>query len=97
MAMSLDAADEIIESAKKNHVKVSVCHQNRFNVAVQEVHKAIEEGRFGKLSHGSIHVRWNRNIDYYKQATWRGTWAQDGGALMNQCIHGIDLLRWLFG
>jgi len=40
-------------------------------------------------------VRWNRNKDYYTQAPWRGTWAQDGGALMNQCIHGIDLLRWM--
>ena len=46
---------------------------------------------------GSIHVRWNRNQGYYDQAPWRGTWAQDGGALMNQCIHGIDLLRWTFG
>ena len=53
--------------------------------------------RFGKLSHGSIHVRWNRNKEYYDQAPWRGTWAQDGGALMNQCIHGIDLLRWMLG
>lgn len=59
--------------------------------------KALEAGRFGKLSHGSIHVRWNRNRDYYDQAKWRGTWAQDGGALMNQCIHGIDLLRWMMG
>ena len=59
--------------------------------------KAVESGRFGKLSHGSIHVRWNRNKDYYTQASWRGTWAQDGGALMNQCIHGIDLLRWMMG
>ena len=45
--------------------KVSACHQNRFNVAVQEMRKALEAGRFGKLSHGSIHVRWNRNQDYY--------------------------------
>ena len=78
-------------------VKVSACHQNRFNIAVQEMRKALESGRFGKLSHGSIHVRWNRNKDYYTQAPWRGTWAQDGGALMNQCIHGIDLLRWMMG
>ena len=59
--------------------------------------KRLEAGRFGKLSHGSIHVRWNRNENYYTQAPWRGTWAQDGGALMNQCIHGIDLLRWMLG
>lgn len=97
MAMSLEDADKIIALSNEKHVKVSACHQNRFNVAVQQMRKALENGRFGKLSHGSIHVRWNRNEDYYTQAPWRGTWAQDGGALMNQCIHGIDLLRWTFG
>ena len=97
MAMSIADANEIIRRSEEKGVKVSACHQNRFNVAVQQMRKALEAGRFGKLSHGSIHVRWNRNRDYYDQAKWRGTWAQDGGALMNQCIHGIDLLRWMMG
>lgn len=97
IAMSIKDADAIVELAAKKNVKVSACHQNRFNIAVQEVKKAVDEGRFGKMSHGSIHVRWNRNKGYYEQAPWRGLWASDGGALMNQCIHGIDLLRWLMG
>lgn len=97
MAMSIEDADKIIRLSEEKGVKVSACHQNRFNVAVQQLRKAVEAGRFGKLSHGSIHVRWNRNESYYTQAPWRGTWAQDGGALMNQCIHGIDLLRWMMG
>lgn len=97
MAMSLADADRIIALSEEKGVKVCACHQNRFNIAVQEMRKALEAGRFGKLSHGSVHVRWNRNQDYYMQAPWRGTWKQDGGALMNQCIHGIDLLRWTFG
>lgn len=97
MAMSIEDAEEIIRKSKEKKVKVSACHQNRFNIAVQEMRKALEQGRFGKLSHGSIHVRWNRNQEYYTQAPWRGTWEQDGGALMNQCIHGIDLLRWMMG
>ena len=97
MAMNMDDADRIIDLSKKKNVKVAACHQNRFNVAVQELRKAIEDNRFGRLSHGSIHVRWNRNKDYYDQAPWRGTWKDDGGCLMNQCIHGIDLLRWMFG
>ena len=97
MAMSMEDADEIIRRSQEKGVKVSACHQNRFNMAVQETRKALEAGRFGKLSHGSIHVRWNRDRDYYAQAPWRGTWAQDGGCLMNQCIHGIDLLRWMMG
>ena len=97
MAMNMADADEIIRRSKEKNVKVCACHQNRFNVAVQKTRKALESGRFGRLSHGSIHVRWNRNHNYYDQAKWRGTWAQDGGCLMNQCIHGIDLLRWMFG
>lgn len=97
MAMSMADADKIIRRSEEKHVKVSACHQNRFNIAVQETRRALEAGRFGTLSHGSIHVRWNRNRDYYTQAPWRGTWAQDGGCLMNQCIHGIDLLRWMMG
>ncbi len=97
MAMNMADADEIIRRSKEKNVKVCACHQNRFNVAVQKTRKALESGRFGRLSHGSIHVRWNRNQGYYDQAKWRGTWAQDGGCLMNQCIHGIDLLRWMFG
>lgn len=97
IAMSIQDADEIIRRSKEKHVKVSACHQNRFNIAVQEMRNALEAGRFGKISHGSVHVRWNRNKDYYTQAPWRGKWASDGGALMNQCIHGIDLLRWMLG
>lgn len=97
MAMSIEDANKIIDLAEEKNVKVSACHQNRFNVAIQKLRKAVESGRFGKLSHGSIHVRWNRNAGYYEQAPWRGTWEQDGGALMNQCIHGIDLLRWMMG
>ncbi len=97
MAMSIADADEIIKRSEEKGVIVSACHQNRFNIAVQEVRKALEAGRFGKMSHGSIHVRWNRNKGYYDQAPWRGTWAEDGGCLMNQCIHGIDLLRWMMG
>lgn len=97
MAMNMTDAEEIIRRAEEKGVKVSACHQNRFNIAVQKTKKALDEGRFGKLSHGSIHVRWNRDESYYKQASWRGTWADDGGCLMNQCIHGIDLLRWLMG
>ena len=97
MAMSMADADEIIRRSAEKNVKVSACHQNRFNVAVQKTRAALEAGRFGRLSHGSIHVRWNRNEGYYTQAPWRGTWAQDGGCLMNQCIHGIDLLRWMMG
>lgn len=97
MAMSMADADEIVRRSQEKGVKVSVCHQNRFNVAIQQMRRALEAGRFGRISHGSINVRWNRGKEYYDQATWRGKWASDGGCLFNQCIHGIDLLRWMMG
>ena len=97
MAMSIAEADAIIAAAEKSGVIAGVCHQNRFNIAVQELKYAIDKGRFGQLTHGSIQVRWCREKDYYDSDDWRGKYATDGGALMNQCIHGIDLLRWCFG
>lgn len=97
IALSLEDVDAIIEKAQVHGVKVSACHQNRFNKAVQKIREAIEGGRFGRIFHGTAHVRWSRGVDYYQQAAWRGTWEQDGGALMNQCIHTIDLLRWMMG
>lgn len=97
IALSIDDADEIIRLQEQTGVKVCVSHQNRFNRAVQDLRREIETGSLGKISHGSINVRWNRNKQYYNQASWRGTWEQDGGCLMNQCIHGIDLLVWMLG
>ena len=97
IALSLKDADEIIALAEEHNVKVCTCHQNRFNKSIQKIRKALEEEKFGRLYYGAASIRWNRGQEYYEQAKWRGTWAQDGGALMNQCIHNIDLLRWMMG
>ena len=97
MAMSMADADRIIAKSEEKGLKVCVCHQNRFNTAVRKLRRAVEDERFGTLSHGAINIRWSRDKDYYDQAPWRGKWSQDGGCLMNQCIHGIDLLRWMMG
>lgn len=71
MAMSMADADEIVRRSEEKGVMVSVCHQNRFNVAVQQMRQALEAGRFGRISHGSINVRWNRGKEYYDQAADR--------------------------
>lgn len=97
IALSLKDADAIIDKAREKGVTVCACHQNRFNKSIQKIREAMEQQRFGRLLHGAAHIRWNRGKSYYDQALWRGTWAQDGGALMNQCIHNIDLLRWMMG
>jgi predicted dehydrogenase len=97
IALSMKEADAIVDAAERKGVKVAMCHQNRFNPSVQALKKAMEAGRFGKVSHGAVAIRWNRGESYYQQALWRGTWAEDGGTLMNQCIHGIDILTWVMG
>ena len=97
IALSLSDADAIIEAGRRERVVVCACHQNRFNKSIVKIREAIEQGRFGRLLHGAAHVRWNRGKQYYDRDGWRGTWEQDGGVLMNQCINNIDLLRWMMG
>ena len=97
IALSIEDADRIIEEARKYNVKVCACHQNRFNKSVVKIREAMDQRRFGRLFYGTAHIRWNRGHEYYDRASWRGTWEQDGGSLMNQCIHNIDLLRWMMG
>ena len=95
MALSLEDADTMINVAKKNNKKICVSHQNRFNPPIQKLRRAIEEGRFGKIINGTARILWTRDDNYYSQAPWRGTKDLDGGTLMNQCIHNIDLLQWM--
>ena len=95
MAMSLQDADKMIASAKENKVKLSVCYQNRFNPTIQKLRQAVDEGQFGRIFAGTARILWSRNREYYDKANWRGTWKLDGGCLINQCTHNIDLLQWM--
>lgn len=97
MALRLDDADSMIEACDQYGVRLFVVKQNRFNVPVVELRKAMEAKRFGKLVLGTVRVRWCRTQDYYDQDSWRGTWAYDGGVLTNQASHHIDLLEWMMG
>ncbi len=95
MALSTKDAETMIACSKENGVKLCVAHQNRFNKAIVKLRKEIEANNFGKLVNGTARILWNRNMGYYEQAPWRGTYELDGGTLMNQCIHNIDLLQWM--
>jgi len=97
MALSTQDADKMIECSRENKVKLCICHQNRFNETIQKLRAAVEGNKFGKLVNGTARILWNRDMGYYDQAPWRGTWTMDGGTLMNQCIHNIDLLQWMMG
>jgi len=97
IAMNLRDALAVQEAAKRRGLTVCNNLQNRFNPAVQALRKAVEAERFGHLYSASMQLRWHRGEDYYRSAAWRGTRALDGGCMMNQGIHGIDLLNWMLG
>ncbi len=97
MTMSVSEAREIFELSQKTGIKIAMGHIYRYLPIVGLLRDDIAEGKFGKVTHGTIYVRWGHGEDYYNSAAWRGTWKSDGGALMNQSIHAIDLLVWLMG
>jgi predicted dehydrogenase len=79
-------------------VKLSAIFPSRFHQSSQEMKRAAEQGRFGRLALGEAYVKWYRTQAYYDSGAWRGTWELDGGgALMNQAIHSVDILTWLMG
>lgn len=97
--MALDTRDarRMKAVAEARNLRLGLCHQNRFNPPVQLLRRRLEAGEMGRLLYGTINVRWSRDDSYYRADDWRGTYAQDGGCLMNQSIHGIDLLLWMLG
>ena len=95
IAMSIQGAQKLVDKAKEKKLKLATCHQNRFNYPIQLLKKAIKENRLGRIFNGMARILWTRDDNYYLQAPWRGTWALDGGTLMNQCIHNIDLINWM--
>lgn len=97
VTLKLEDADELERIALANNCKVYVVKQNRYNPPIVLARRAFENGDLGSLNIGTIRVRWCRKQDYYDQASWRGTWAMDGGVIANQASHHVDLLRWFFG
>jgi predicted dehydrogenase len=91
-------ADELIEACKAAGVKLGVFFQDRLRPAMVELKRLVDDGALGKLVMIAGRVRWYRPPEYYSSSKWRGTWALDGGgALMNQAIHTVDLVQWLYG
>jgi predicted dehydrogenase len=97
IALTVPDAEKMIRACDQAGVRLFVVKQNRTNPPIAALKKAIDSGRFGKLVMATIRVRWCRTQDYYDQDAWRGTWAMDGGVLMNQASHHVDLLTWLMG
>ena len=88
---------DMVRECDRAGVRLFVVKQNRRNATLQMVRHAIEKGRFGRIHMVTINVFWSRPQSYYDSAKWRGTWEFDGGALMNQASHYVDLVDWLIG
>ncbi|MBI2940960.1 MAG: Gfo/Idh/MocA family oxidoreductase [Chloroflexi bacterium] len=95
--VSLARIDRLIETCRRHRVKLGAIHQFRSYTVYRRLKAAIDRGELGHLLLGNAFVKWYRAESYYQSADWRGTWALDGGALMNQSIHWIDVLQWLLG
>jgi len=87
----------MVEACDAAGVRLFVVKQNRRNATLQLLKHAVEQKRFGRIYMVNINVFWSRPQDYYNSAKWRGTWEFDGGALMNQASHYVDLVDWLIG
>ena len=91
-------ADQLLDAAAKAGVRVAPIFQNRFSAGARTVKAAIDAGRLGRLATAGCYVKWFRTEEYYTGSPWKGTLELDGGgAVMNQAIHGVDLLQWFAG
>jgi UDP-N-acetyl-2-amino-2-deoxyglucuronate dehydrogenase len=88
---------QMVRACDEAGVHLFVVKQNRRNATLQLLKRAVEKGRFGRIHMVTINVFWSRPQSYYDSAKWRGTWEFDGGALMNQASHYVDLADWLIG
>lgn len=98
LAISVEDARAVVQVQKETGVKICVISQLRFSPGVQALRKAVQEKQLGKMIMGSLSMRYYRSEEYYQNGGWRGHWATDGGgALMNQGIHGLDILCYICG
>ena len=98
IVITKEQIDKVISAVDENQIKMEVISQLRFTYSIKTLKEAIDAGKLGKIYLADYRMKWYRSPEYYAQAGWRGTWAMDGGgALMNQGIHGIDLIQYVMG
>lgn len=98
MEITTARVDELLAAAAQAGVKVAPIFQQRFSPGAQALKAAAAAGRFGRITSAGCYVKWYRDESYYADSAWKGTQRYDGGgAVMNQGIHGVDLLQWLVG
>src|SRR5918999_638034 len=90
--------DMVIAAAERHGVRVGVFFQDRLKPDFVRAKRMVDQRKLGQPVMASGRVKWHRAAGYYADSTWRGTHAlEGGGAVMNQGIHTVDVLQWLFG
>jgi UDP-N-acetyl-2-amino-2-deoxyglucuronate dehydrogenase len=97
MATRWQDGKAMVQACDNAGVQLFVVKQNRFNPTLKLLKQTLDEERFGRIYMVAVNVFWTRPQSYYDSAAWRGTWEFDGGALMNQASHYVDLLDYLIG
>lgn len=97
LGINLKEVDQLLDIFKKENKKLFAVLQVRFNPPVQFLKKIISENKLGRINNASLVIRWTRPQEYFNNDEWRGTKKMDGGTLLNQGIHYIDILQWLLG
>jgi predicted dehydrogenase len=96
--ITTERADALIRACDAAGVKLGVFFQDRLRPAIVDIKRMVDSGGIGRPVMIAGRVRWYRPPEYYSASRWRGTWTLDGGgAVMNQAIHTVDLVQWLFG
>lgn len=95
LTLDLEQADRLISTAREKELLIAVGMKYRYFPGVSQIQSLIQSGLLGSVLYGTTTVRWGHDQSYYDQADWFGTWEAEGGALMNQSIHGLDLMAWL--
>lgn len=97
LALSMKDMHDLIELAEKRNKHILVCHQLRYRPLIQKINRLINDKKLGEIYFGSVTLMLNRSLAYYRTNEWKGTWEKDGGMLINQGIHLVDLLIWMLG
>ncbi len=96
--ITLPAGRRLVAAGESTGAKVAVIFQKRFMDGAKRLHAAVQGGEFGRLIQCDAYVKWYREPTYYSDSPWRGTWAMDGGgALINQGVHMVDVMKWVGG
>ncbi len=98
MAIRLEDAQNMLDTAERTGKTLGVIFQNRYNAGSQLIRECLDRGELGQIRAARMILTWDRSPEYYSKSDWKGTWDKEGGGvLIDQAIHTLDLMRWLIG